>query len=293
MLSRKPSRPSSIHIDDSKDGSLHVEVDHTASPDPSIPSPHQAHVLNSLAPALQSARVVGNGTVASAIPSHMSPRRSQPAAPKSPCFVHSLLDKGASLTDWLRDTSGVKSGERPFPPQHRSSSSSHTSPSPSNSSSNSLGFIPGSPTEYDEEEDGAASLTRQLAATAVGVREMSKQLGRARVKSNIQNVMIITKARDNRLIKLTRDLAVYLMGKQGQSGRGLIVYVDHQLRTSKRFDASGIERDHPDFFRPIPRRFSSTSSFSSQASDASESTTNGNGSKSSRDEGQLRYWTSD
>lgn len=98
--------------------------------------------------------------------------------------------------------------------------------------------------------------------------------------------MIITKARDNRLIKLTRDLAIYLMNKKTQNGRGLIVYVDHQLRTSKRFDAEGIEREYPDFFRPQPRRFSSGSSVSL----GSDSTTNG---KEMLDEGQLRYWTSD
>lgn len=55
-------------------------------------------------------------------------------------------------------------------------------------------------------------------------------LGRTRVRSNIQTVLIITKARDNRLIKLTRDLATYLMLKKrpGQS-RGLIVFVLHSI----------------------------------------------------------------
>ncbi|EDR08920.1 uncharacterized protein LACBIDRAFT_166577, partial [Laccaria bicolor S238N-H82] len=99
---------------------------------------------------------------------------------------------------------------------------------------------------------------KQLAETAVGVREMSKQLGRARVQLNIQNVLIVTKARDNRLIKLTRELALYLMLKRSRDQRGLVVYVDNQLRHSKRFDAEGIQRDHPELF----------------------------------DEGQLRYWTS-
>lgn len=49
--------------------------------------------------------------------------------------------------------------------------------------------------------------------------------GRARVRSNIQNVLIITKARDNRLIKLTRELALYLMLRKRDNGRGLVVYV--------------------------------------------------------------------
>jgi NAD+ kinase len=83
---------------------------------------------------------------------------------KSPCFVHSQLEKGVSLTDWLRhsqlnDRSGgmnLKSGG--------SSISEFDSPST---------------TVNDEEDDEQfnRSLTRQLAETAVGVREMSKALG--------------------------------------------------------------------------------------------------------------------
>lgn len=106
--------------------------------------------------------------------------------------------------------------------------------------------------EFDsefEELDGR-SLTRQLAETAVSVREMSRELGRARVKSNVQSVLIVTKARDNQLIKLTREIALYLM-KTPRYGRnrGVIVYVDSQLKKSKRFDAAGIEREHPELFR--------------------------------------------
>lgn len=49
--------------------------------------------------------------------------------------------------------------------------------------------------------------------------------GRTRVRSHIQSVLIVTKARDNRLIKLTRELALYLMLKKrsGNGERGMIV----------------------------------------------------------------------
>ncbi len=49
--------------------------------------------------------------------------------------------------------------------------------------------------------------------------------GRTRVHSHIQSILIVTKARDNRLIKLTRELALYLMKKKrkGGSERGIIV----------------------------------------------------------------------
>ncbi|TDL26042.1 ATP-NAD kinase [Rickenella mellea] len=151
----------------------------------------------------------------------------------------------------------------------------------------SSGSSASSPSEVEDDDD-VSSLTRQLAETAVSVREMSKQLGRARVRTNIQNVLIITKARDNRLIKLTRELAVYLMNKRRNGGRGLVVYVDHQLRYSKRFDAAGLEREYPDLFVPLPRRRSSSStSLSSMASGGAKDEF------AMMDEGQLRYWTSD
>jgi NAD+ kinase len=65
--------------------------------------------------------------------------------------------------------------------------------------------------------------------------------------------------------------------------------VDNQLRHSRRFDADGIEGDHPELFVPLPRRRSSSSN--SLSSMSSNST-----SKDDfyvREEGQLRYWTSD
>ncbi|THG93175.1 hypothetical protein EW026_g7988, partial [Hermanssonia centrifuga] len=118
-----------------------------------------------------------------------------------------------------------------------------------------------------------------------GVREMSKQLGRTRVHSNIQSILIVTKARDNRLIKLTRELALYLMLKPHKGGRGMTVYVDAQLQTSRRFDAAGIERDHPELFVPVPRRrSSSSSSLASMSSQKDDSI---------MPEGQLRYWTAE
>lgn len=69
------------------------------------------------------------------------------------------------------------------------------------------------------------------------------------------------------------------MLKPRHTGRGLVVYVDAQLRTSKRFDAQGIEREHPELFLPFPHRKSSGSSTSSD--------------DNTHDLGQLRYWTAD
>ena len=110
-------------------------------------------------------------------PPQTSPRpvRGDHRQMESPCFVHSHLDKGASLTEWLynkqpllsRDTDvGVsKSLQRTnrVSPYHQGSI---TRPSSSTIENN-----------VDDEDGFAESLTKQLAETAVGVREMSKQLG--------------------------------------------------------------------------------------------------------------------
>ncbi|KAG9035632.1 hypothetical protein FRB95_011038 [Tulasnella sp. JGI-2019a] len=283
--SRRPSaiRPRSITIDKATEPRIELETGGFT------PSPNHS---TTTMPVSQPTELNKSARSAIANGHHPHPSR-KPAAPVSPCFVHSLLDKGASLTDWLQETGGrgnetgyfndEQQPPSPVPHQPPASSQNYIS-SPSTESMHSLGLT----SEYDDEEDNAGKLTRQLAATAVGVREMSKQLGRARVKSNIQNIMIITKARDNRLIKLTRDVAVHLMSKpKGENGRSIVVYVDAQLRNSRRFDAAGLEQERPEFFRPQPRR-----SYSVSSSD-SGSTTDGRAASRSHDEGQLRYWTSD
>ena len=74
--------------------------------------------------------------------------------------------------------------------------------------------------------------------------------------------------------------------------RGMIVYVDAQLRHSNRFDAAGLQRDHPELFRPVHRRRSSSSASVNNLSSWSSATSMSE-SKRSKDEGQLRYWTSE
>jgi NAD+ kinase len=84
---------------------------------------------------------------------------------KSPCFVHSQLEKGASLVDWLKHThiKGDVNVARSLGSLHHA-----TAASPADSW----------PSGEDEEDEGySRSLTMQLAETAVSVREMSKALG--------------------------------------------------------------------------------------------------------------------
>ncbi|GAA5950310.1 hypothetical protein JCM21900_001111 [Sporobolomyces salmonicolor] len=233
-----------------------------------------------------------------------TPTTSYSASLPSPCFIHSHLDD--SLTDFVKrdggsavlglsgsglGTSGAgAAGKRPRTRSTELAREPSARKSPARGVARAAVAERGAPGSEEgsstagesgmeeeqvasdeelDEEDELNSLTRRLAETAVSVREMSKQLGQARVVSHIQSVMIVTKARDNQLTRLTRELALWLM-KTPRNGkdRGLIVYVDSQLRKSKRFDASGMEKEHPELFRPFPhRRYSRTSSSTSLATD--------------------------
>lgn len=89
----------------------------------------------------------------------------------------------------------------------------------------------------DEMADDESISHSRLMQTATSVREVSKQLQRRPIKMTVRNVMIVTKARDNELVYLTRELAEFLLcTPRYGSDVGVNVYVDHKLRKSRRFD---------------------------------------------------------
>ena len=105
----------------------------------------------------------------------------------SPCFVHSNLDKGASFSEWLKSSNPFApridvapalqsmSADVPKAPPHRCRKldNGQVIPIPYEDDKVETVF---DASDY-EDDDGSSSLTKQLAETAVGVREMSKQLG--------------------------------------------------------------------------------------------------------------------
>ena len=100
-------------------------------------------------------------------------------------------------------------------------------------------------------EDDGMSHTRLL-ETATSVREISKQLQRRPIKRAVRNVMIITKARDNNLVVLTRELAEWLLRTPRYgSDLGVTVYVDAKLQKSKRFDAASLLASNPTFEKTL------------------------------------------
>lgn len=91
--------------------------------------------------------------------------------------------------------------------------------------------------------DNISSLSHsRLVKTATGVRELAKRLGQANIRINVRSVMVVTKARDNSLIYLTRDLVYWLMATHN-----VTVYVDSKLEKSKRFNSHGLVKKHPSF----------------------------------------------
>ncbi|RMZ77821.1 hypothetical protein DV737_g4148, partial [Chaetothyriales sp. CBS 132003] len=100
---------------------------------------------------------------------------------------------------------------------------------------------------FEEVSEADYSHSR-LMQTATGVREVSKQLQRRPLKRAVRTVMIVTKARDNNLVYLTRELAEWLLSTPRYgSDLGVTVYVDAKLEQSKRFNAASLVQKEPRF----------------------------------------------
>lgn len=189
-LSRRNSRPCTLQIDHPHPGSIFDDL----SPDSAKAKLDGSIDVNGtseseLAPLPLTAAMSSSGlsTPCATDYKQLSPLRSvhnhNTQTMHSPCFVHSHLDKGASLADWMRmkqnQTNGGDVGV--YRSHQRDEGGFHSKPIlnsqtfgvqyPESTSGDSVLEVD------DDEEDYAGSLTRQLAETAVGVREMSKQLG--------------------------------------------------------------------------------------------------------------------
>ncbi|ESZ96526.1 hypothetical protein SBOR_3028 [Sclerotinia borealis F-4128] len=79
---------------------------------------------------------------------------------------------------------------------------------------------------------------KQLSDMAWGVRELSKRLGSIRLKLKVKTVFILTKAHDESLIANTREVTKWLLSPERQVR--YTVYVEENLRDSKKFDAKGL-----------------------------------------------------
>lgn len=81
----------------------------------------------------------------------------------------------------------------------------------------------------------------ELAQTANGVRMLTKNIAKATIQLHVRAIMIVTKARDNSLIYLTREMVEWLLDRPDD----ITIYVDHNLRKLTIFDAKAILKNHP------------------------------------------------
>ena len=79
---------------------------------------------------------------------------------------------------------------------------------------------------------------KQLSEMAWGVRRLSKKLGSVRLKLNVSNVFVLTKAFDSSLVEKTNEIVQWLLSED--RGGPYNVYVEDTLRESPRFDAQSI-----------------------------------------------------
>lgn len=69
----------------------------------------------------------------------------------------------------------------------------------------------------------------ELAETANGVRMLAKNLSRATIQLDVRAIMIITKARDNGLIYLTKEVVEWILDQHPH----ITIYADEKLAKSK------------------------------------------------------------
>ncbi|KAB8343167.1 hypothetical protein FH972_022757 [Carpinus fangiana] len=83
---------------------------------------------------------------------------------------------------------------------------------------------------------------KQLSDMAFSMRELSRRLGRFKLKLKVRNVFLLTKAHDPTLIVKTREVADWLLSDK--CAGPYTVFVEETLRDNKRFDAKGlVEKD--------------------------------------------------
>lgn len=80
----------------------------------------------------------------------------------------------------------------------------------------------------------------KLVKTATGVRNLASQIGAAHIHMQTKAILIVTKPRDNSLIPITRELTEWLITTKGVS-----VYVDSKLQSSKRFNVQEMKDRSP------------------------------------------------
>lgn len=150
---------------------------------------------------------------------------------RTACFVHSLLEvQQRNEADQRRQSASPLNSQST--PASRPDSPSHE--------------------ERQDKRDLFTHLSKkEISDMALGVRELSKHLGSARLKLNIHHILVVTKTGDKSLIEKTRQVCEWLLYRsksESQRGHnleqnnyqgkrsGYTVYVEEPFRQEKGFD---------------------------------------------------------
>lgn len=102
------------------------------------------------------------------------------------CFVHALLEEKHDKGHWTPSGEGMAQSR------------------PSDKQS-------GTPPGTDTHTQSRLLTKKQLSDMAFGIRELSKRLGHVRLRLNVKNVFLLTKAHDVHLIENTRKMSDWLL----------------------------------------------------------------------------------
>ncbi|KAK5167770.1 uncharacterized protein LTR77_007469 [Saxophila tyrrhenica] len=99
--------------------------------------------------------------------------------------------------------------------------------------------------DVDESKESRLLTKKQLSDMAAHVRNLSKKLSHVRLKLNVRNVFILTKAHDQTLIGKTREMANWLLHSKNPEGHPYIVWVEETMRNSTCFNADSLTSQDP------------------------------------------------
>jgi NAD+ kinase len=84
---------------------------------------------------------------------------------------------------------------------------------------------------------------RQLSDMAWNVRKLSKRLGSIKLKLTVKSVFLVTKAHDDSLVSLTREVTQWLLSKE--RGAPYTVYVEESMRHNADFNGDALIEEEP------------------------------------------------
>lgn len=151
------------------------------------------------------------------------------------CFVHSLLGAGGK-DEQQGDTSDS-------PAQHAVAESPDHLSDGENISVVDFGVSDQGESSTSDIVHSRLLTKGQLSDMAWNVRALSKKLGGIKLKLKVRAVFILTKAYDESLVALTREMTRWLLSKERDSP--YIVYVDQAMKTHRGFNAEGLLKEEP------------------------------------------------